>query len=117
MRIRDEQPAAHDAIRRVLAAAFADRPHSRQQEVSVLPSRQGLRIGVALVEAGLARLRALGATGRVLPGEPEFYRRFGFSAVAGLTLDDVPPENFSGGGLHGRGVTRPGRLSSGICRD
>lgn len=62
--------------------------------VSVLPEFQGRGIGSLLVEAGLARLRELGARGCVLLGEPEYYRRFGFALREGLILPGVPPEYF-----------------------
>lgn len=60
--------------------------------VSVAPERQRRGIGGALVEAGLARLRKLGAQGCVLVGEPAFYGRFGFVRAEGLELEGVPPE-------------------------
>jgi putative acetyltransferase len=62
--------------------------------VAVQPDRQGQGIGRALIEAGLARLTALGAAGCVLVGEPDFYRRFGFRADPRLTYPGLPPEYF-----------------------
>ena len=62
--------------------------------VAVLPARQGHGIGRALIEAGLARVRALGGAGCVLVGDAAFYRRFGFRADPGLTFKGVPPEHF-----------------------
>lgn len=62
--------------------------------VSVAPVFQRRGIGRELIEAGLARLRALGAAGFVVLGEPEFYARFGFAADPRLTLPGVPPEYF-----------------------
>ncbi|MDR1163658.1 MAG: N-acetyltransferase [Candidatus Accumulibacter sp.] len=62
--------------------------------VSVLPKFQGKGIGRALIEQGLAKLKALGGKGCVLVGDPEFYSRFGFSNTSALTLDGVPPEVF-----------------------
>lgn len=53
--------------------------------VSVAPKRQRQGLGTALIEAGLARLRAEGATGCVLVGDPGYYGRFGFSNGLGLT--------------------------------
>ncbi len=58
--------------------------------LSVLPERQREGIGAALVEAGLARLRAMGAAGCVLLGDPDYYRRFGFRTIPGLTYGDAP---------------------------
>ena len=62
--------------------------------ISVNPARQGEGIGGKLIREGLERLKALGAAGCVLLGEPAYYRRFGFAADAKLTLDGVPPEYF-----------------------
>ena len=42
----------------------------------------------------LARLRALGARGCVVLGEPGYYARFGFRAEPSLILPDVPAEYF-----------------------
>jgi putative acetyltransferase len=60
--------------------------------VSVVPELQGQGIGQALVNAGLAELRSLGAAGCVLVGEPGFYGRFGFRSRPELTMDGVPQE-------------------------
>ena len=62
--------------------------------VSVVPDRQGRGIGAALVRAGLARLRAEGADGCVVLGDPAYYARFGFVADARLQLPGVPPAYF-----------------------
>lgn len=58
--------------------------------VSVLPNRQGEGIGAALVNRGLTELKANGAKGCVLIGDPAFYSRFGFVGDCGLTYGDVP---------------------------
>jgi len=60
--------------------------------VAVRPDRQGLGVGRALVEAGLARARSLGAKSVVLVGDPAFYGRFGFAARPGLTHEGVPDQ-------------------------
>jgi putative acetyltransferase len=60
--------------------------------VSVIPELQGQGIGRALVEAGLAELRTLGAEGCVLVGEPAFYGRFGFSTRPDCTMEGVPQQ-------------------------
>ncbi len=60
--------------------------------VAVLPSCQRQAIGSALVEAGLAELRARGAAGCVLVGDPGFYERFGFTTYAKLEYEGVPHE-------------------------
>lgn len=62
--------------------------------LAVRPGRQGRGIGNALVREGLERLRAAGARGCVLLGEPDYYARFGFKTFPGLTLANVPPEYF-----------------------
>ena len=62
--------------------------------ISVLPTLQGMGIGSALVREGLAALRALGARGCVVLGEPAYYGRFGFRSGQGLSLDGVPPAYF-----------------------
>lgn len=62
--------------------------------VSVLPDLQRQGIGSALVNEGLARLKALGARGCCLVGHPEYYRRFGFENTPGLGYEGVPAEFF-----------------------
>ncbi|AOF91163.1 N-acetyltransferase [Sinorhizobium sp. RAC02] len=62
--------------------------------ISVDPGRQGSGIGSRLVREGLDRLKALGAAGCVLLGDPAYYGRFGFERDPKLTLDGVPPEYF-----------------------
>lgn len=62
--------------------------------VSVLPEFQKQGIGKALIRDGLAMLKALGAGGCVLVGDPAFYHRFGFRTLSHLTLAGAPPENF-----------------------
>ena len=60
--------------------------------ISVDPPRQGQGIGSALMRAALDRLRAGGAKGVVLVGDPGFYGRFGFAARAGLAVKGVAAE-------------------------
>jgi putative acetyltransferase len=62
--------------------------------VSVTPKFQRMGIGSALITEGLRELKILGAKGCCLVGHPEFYPRFGFKNVAGLSLEGVPPEVF-----------------------
>ena len=62
--------------------------------VSVLPEYQRKGIGKALIQEGLSRLKDLGAKGCCLVGHPQYYRKFGFENVAGLTLEGVPQEVF-----------------------
>lgn len=58
-------------------------------------------MGGALVREGLERLRALGAAGCVLLGDPAYYGRFGFRNDHSLVLPDVPREYFQSLVLHG----------------
>ena len=60
--------------------------------ISVRPSRQRQGIGSRLVEEGLSVLRARGATGCVLVGDPDYYRRFGFRSDGSLRYRDIPLE-------------------------
>ena len=62
--------------------------------ISVHPDRQGRGIGRALVEDGLRQVRALGAAGCVVLGDPGYYGRYGFSSDTALVYGDVPPEYF-----------------------
>jgi putative acetyltransferase len=62
--------------------------------LSVAPGRQCRGIGGALVREGLERLRALGAQGCALVGEPAYYGRFGFARDPALVLEGVPAEYF-----------------------
>lgn len=62
--------------------------------VAVLPECQRQGIGKSLIQEGLSRLKALGANGCVLVGDPKYYERFGFKNLADLTLDGVPQEYF-----------------------
>jgi putative acetyltransferase len=62
--------------------------------VSVLPQHQRQGVGTALIEHGLARLKAIAARGCCLVGHPEYYRRFGFQNTRHLVLEGVPPDVF-----------------------
>ena len=62
--------------------------------VSVLPEYQRRGIGSALINAGLERLRAVGARGCALVGDPAYYGRFGFRNRPALVHDGVPQEFF-----------------------
>ena len=69
--------------------------------VSVLPSYQGHGIGSLLIREALDVLRARGAAGCVVLGEPTFYSRFGFKFEPNLALPNVPPEYFQATCLQG----------------
>jgi putative acetyltransferase len=62
--------------------------------VSVLPELQRQGVGKALIAAGHARLKALGARGACLVGHPEYYRKFGYRCLPELCLEGIPPEFF-----------------------
>jgi len=61
--------------------------------ISVLPEYQKQGIGKALMHEGLLRLKARGAKGCVLVGDPNYYERFGFRSLPELTHEGVPQEN------------------------
>jgi len=62
--------------------------------VSVLPEFQRRGIGKSLIREGLSVLKASGAKGCVLVGDPQYYERFGFGNLPDFILDDVPQEYF-----------------------
>jgi putative acetyltransferase len=62
--------------------------------ISVAPEYQRRGVGSRLMREALRILRAQGAAGCVLLGEPEYYSRFGFQVDPDLVLADVPPEYF-----------------------
>ena len=62
--------------------------------LSARPDRQRSGVGSALMHAGLERIKALGARGCVVVGDPAYYRRFGFAASTSLTYPDLPAEYF-----------------------
>jgi putative acetyltransferase len=63
--------------------------------VSVAPEYQLQGIGSKLIQAGLARIREIGAKGCVLEGNPDYYQRFGFKAYPDLIYEGAPgPEYF-----------------------
>ena len=62
--------------------------------VSVLPKHQRQGIGTALINEGLSLLKARGAQGCVLVGDPAYYKRFGFRNLPVLTLEGVPQQYF-----------------------
>lgn len=62
--------------------------------ISVVPACQLQGIGSLLMKDALAELRALGAAGCVVLGDPGYYSRFGFRAEPALVLPGVPAEYF-----------------------
>lgn len=62
--------------------------------ISVLPPLQGQAIGAQLMQRAIADMRALGAQGIVLLGDPAYYGRFGFEHDPALRYPGPPPEYF-----------------------
>jgi putative acetyltransferase len=62
--------------------------------VSVLPEYQRKGIGKALIQEGLARIKAMNAQGCCLVGHPDYYRKLGFRNVSGFVHEGVPQEVF-----------------------
>ena len=62
--------------------------------VAVSPERQKQGIGAALIEAGLAELRQLGASGCILTGDPAYYSMRGFSLAPEHCPEAESPEYF-----------------------
>jgi putative acetyltransferase len=62
--------------------------------VAVSPARQRDGIGAGLIRDGLDQLKANGAAGCVVLGEPAYYGRFGFLADDRLTYPGPPPQYF-----------------------
>ena len=61
--------------------------------ISVLPEFQRKGIGKSLIREGLSRLKAAGAKGCILVGDPGYYKPLGFRNLPGLIIDSVPKEN------------------------
>ncbi len=102
----DGQVVGHIAFSRATAADgssgwFALGP------VSVSPTLQKQGIGTALIESGLSRLTAVGASGCILTGNPEYYRRFGFRLAPDMAPPGEPVEYFQ---VKLLGGTHPGCL-------
>ena len=62
--------------------------------VSVHPDCQGRGVGSALIKNALDHLRRSEASGCVVLGEPEYYRRFGFRHDPAVSYREVPPPYF-----------------------
>lgn len=60
--------------------------------ISVHPDVQKQGIGRQLINEGFARLKALGANGCALIGDPKYYKRFGFKNDGRLNYPNVPQE-------------------------
>ncbi|WP_447748274.1 GNAT family N-acetyltransferase [Pseudomonas nicosulfuronedens] len=73
--------------------------------VSVRPDLHGQGIGAELIRVGLERLKALGARGCVVLGDPAYYPRFGFAQDPAIQYEGVPPEYFMALSLNGSKAT------------
>jgi putative acetyltransferase len=69
--------------------------------VSVTPERQRQGIGSAVIREGLARMRASGAAGVLLLGDPGYYLRFGFTGDSGLLYRGAPTVHLMALPMHG----------------
>lgn len=85
-------PVGHAAFSRVVLSRSGGGWYALGP-LAVRPDRWRQGIGRALVAAGLAELRALGARGCVVLGDPGYYGRLGFSPAPGLTFEEVPAGN------------------------
>jgi putative acetyltransferase len=62
--------------------------------ISVQPALQKQGIGSKLIQEGLARIRAMGAKGCVLEGDPNYYNRFGFKSYPNLIYEGAPAPQY-----------------------
>ena len=67
--------------------------------ISVVPDYQRLGVGTKLMNSALDALKAMGASGCVVLGDPMYYQRFGFRVIDGLVYPGVPEEYFLGKGF------------------
>lgn len=79
-----------------VAVGAVDRGWYGLGPISVDTPQQRKGIGSTLMREGLRRMRALGALGVVLIGDPKYYSRFGFSTEMGLTYQGLPSKNVMG---------------------
>ena len=61
--------------------------------MAVLPAFHGQGVGSALARNGLEEIRAMGAKGCVVLGDPDFFGRFGFVVNPNLVFEDAPLEH------------------------
>ena len=76
--------------------------------VAVLPDHQLRGVGSRLIDAGLERIVDMQATGCILTGNPEYYRRFGFVVSPSQAPAGEPSESFMIKSFKGR--TPPGHF-------
>ena len=60
----------------------------------ILPEYRGIGIGTSLCKAGIAGIKAMGADGLVVLGNPDFYSRFGFQKNPKVVFGKGYPDNF-----------------------
>ncbi|QWC56666.1 GNAT family N-acetyltransferase [Erythrobacter sp. 3-20A1M] len=82
--------------------------------LSVMATRQRTGIGGSLIVRGVAEMRAAGARGIVVMGDPAYYSRFGFQPVPDLTLQGAPTEWLLALPLEGEAPSGAIRLSPGF---
>lgn len=73
--------------------------------VSVLPDLQAQGIGRQLIREGLEWLRAEGASGCVVVGDPAYYQKFGFRNESALVFPGCAPQYFMALALSGAMAT------------
>lgn len=62
--------------------------------ISVKPEFQKQGIGSKLIHEGLLQIRAMGAKGCVLEGDPNYYHRFGFKSYPGFYYEGAPSAEY-----------------------
>ena len=90
--VADDEGAiiGHVAFSRLwIEQAGARSPGISLAPVSVLPDRQRKGVARALIGAGHLRLKTLGAKIVFVLGDPDYYRRFGFSHAVAKVFDCV----------------------------
>ena len=91
---RDDYDVLAGAIRYwPVRVGAAGTPALLLEPVAVHPTRQGEGLGALLIAESLERALELGWTRVILVGDEPYYRRFGFSRQAALSLDYPPPTN------------------------
>lgn len=113
--VENQTVVGHILFSPVTLLPYPDLPIMGLAPMAVLPPRQRLGIGSALVRAGLEECRRLGAVAVVVLGHAGYYPRFGFvpASSMGLTSEyDVPDDVFMALDLKGGAL----RQKSGTIR-
>jgi putative acetyltransferase len=92
--VMDDRVVGHVLFSRVLIEA-ADASHAAAAlaPLSVFPDAQRQGVGTRLVHAGLEALSARGEQVVLVLGDPQYYRRFGFSVQQAAGLDTPFPRD------------------------